>query len=156
MIDLPVGKPKASAGPLPDHRLEAWNALVPESNSPFSAVTVCSRKPSFFQITVSPQGELTAGLGSVDPLEGAADSGNLADDLTDVSFWGKILTQDFGNTRFPAGPQVIHLFLSRTEHVFDFGSFARGYINSNRDITAGQSYFSVIREESAQCAQSGL
>ena len=37
-----------------------------------------------FQITVSPQGELTAGLGGVDPAEGVADSGNLADDLTDV------------------------------------------------------------------------
>jgi hypothetical protein len=37
-----------------------------------------------FQITVTPQGELTAGLGGVDPAEGVADSGNLADDLTDV------------------------------------------------------------------------
>lgn len=37
-----------------------------------------------FQITVTAQGELTAGLASVDPEEGVADSGNLADDLTDV------------------------------------------------------------------------
>ncbi|UUY05062.1 AAA family ATPase [Svornostia abyssi] len=37
-----------------------------------------------FQITVTPQGELTASLGGVDAAEGAADSGNLADDLTDV------------------------------------------------------------------------
>lgn len=37
-----------------------------------------------FQITVSAEGELTAGLGGVAPLEGLADSGNLADDLTDV------------------------------------------------------------------------
>lgn len=37
-----------------------------------------------FQITVNPQGELSASLGGVDPLEGVADSGNLADDLTDV------------------------------------------------------------------------
>lgn len=37
-----------------------------------------------FQITVTPQGELSASLGGVDPAEGAADSGNLADDLTDV------------------------------------------------------------------------
>jgi hypothetical protein len=37
-----------------------------------------------FQITVTAQGELTAGLAGVDPAEGVADSGNLADDLTDV------------------------------------------------------------------------
>lgn len=37
-----------------------------------------------FQITVSPQGELSAGLGGAEPAEGIADSGNLADDLTDV------------------------------------------------------------------------
>jgi hypothetical protein len=37
-----------------------------------------------FQLTVSPQGELSASLGGVDPEEGMADSGNLADDLTDV------------------------------------------------------------------------
>jgi hypothetical protein len=37
-----------------------------------------------FQITVTPQGELTAGLGGIEPAEGIADSGNLADDLTDV------------------------------------------------------------------------
>ena len=37
-----------------------------------------------FQITVTAQGELTAGLSGVDPAEGLADSGNLADDLTDV------------------------------------------------------------------------
>ena len=37
-----------------------------------------------FQLTVTAQGELTAGLAGVDPAEGAADSGNLADDLTDV------------------------------------------------------------------------
>ncbi len=37
-----------------------------------------------FQITISAQGELTAGLAGVDPAEGLADSGNLADDLTDV------------------------------------------------------------------------
>jgi len=37
-----------------------------------------------FQITVTAQGELTAGLAGVDPAEGTADSGNLADDLTDV------------------------------------------------------------------------
>jgi hypothetical protein len=37
-----------------------------------------------FQITVTPQGELTASLGGVEPAEGMADSGNLADDLTDV------------------------------------------------------------------------
>jgi hypothetical protein len=37
-----------------------------------------------FQVTVSPQGELTASLGGVEPAEGAADSGNLPDDLTDV------------------------------------------------------------------------
>lgn len=37
-----------------------------------------------FQVTVSPRGELTTSVGGVDPLEGTADSGNLADDLTDV------------------------------------------------------------------------
>lgn len=37
-----------------------------------------------FQITVTAQGELTAGLAGVDPAEGVADSGNLADDLTDL------------------------------------------------------------------------
>jgi hypothetical protein len=37
-----------------------------------------------FQITVTPEGELSAGLGGTDPAEGLADSGNLADDLTDV------------------------------------------------------------------------
>lgn len=37
-----------------------------------------------FQLTVTAQGELTAGLAGVDPAEGVADSGNLADDLTDV------------------------------------------------------------------------
>ena len=37
-----------------------------------------------FQITVTPEGELTAGLSDVEPAEGVADSGNLADDLTDV------------------------------------------------------------------------
>ncbi|HWK27546.1 MAG TPA: ATP-binding protein [Solirubrobacter sp.] len=37
-----------------------------------------------FQITVSPQGEFNASLGGVDPAEGLGDSGNLADDLTDV------------------------------------------------------------------------
>lgn len=36
-----------------------------------------------FQITVSTEGTLTAGMG-VDPLEGAADSGELAEDLTDL------------------------------------------------------------------------
>jgi hypothetical protein len=37
-----------------------------------------------FQVTVTPEGELTASLGGVEPAEGRADSGNLADDLTDV------------------------------------------------------------------------
>lgn len=37
-----------------------------------------------FQITLTPQGELSASLGGVEPAEGVADSGNLADDLTDV------------------------------------------------------------------------
>lgn len=37
-----------------------------------------------FQITVSPEGSVTAGLGGVDPLEGFGDTGDLADDLTDV------------------------------------------------------------------------
>ena len=37
-----------------------------------------------FQITVTPAGEISAGIGGVDPAEGAADSGNLADDLIDV------------------------------------------------------------------------
>ena len=37
-----------------------------------------------FQLTVNPEGELSATLGDVDPLEGMADSGSLAEDLTDV------------------------------------------------------------------------
>ena len=37
-----------------------------------------------FQITVTPEGEVSASLSGVDPLEGVADSGNLSDDLTDV------------------------------------------------------------------------
>jgi len=37
-----------------------------------------------FQLTVSPEGELSATLRDVDPLEGMADSGSLAEDLTDV------------------------------------------------------------------------
>lgn len=37
-----------------------------------------------FQITVSPEGAVTAGLGDVEPAEGFADSGGLAEDLTDV------------------------------------------------------------------------
>lgn len=37
-----------------------------------------------FQLTVNPEGELSATLGDVDPLEGIADSGSLAEDLTDV------------------------------------------------------------------------
>lgn len=37
-----------------------------------------------FQVTVTPQGELTAGLGGVEPLEGLGDTGQLNDDLTDV------------------------------------------------------------------------
>lgn len=37
-----------------------------------------------FQLTVSPSGEVTAGMREVEPLEGLADSGNLAEDLTDV------------------------------------------------------------------------
>jgi hypothetical protein len=37
-----------------------------------------------FQITVSAEGAVSGTFGGVDPLEGIADSGNLADDLTDV------------------------------------------------------------------------
>lgn len=37
-----------------------------------------------FQVTVNQQGELSASLGDVEPLEGLADSGSLAEDLTDV------------------------------------------------------------------------
>ncbi|HSK50211.1 MAG TPA: ATP-binding protein [Solirubrobacterales bacterium] len=37
-----------------------------------------------FQVTVNPEGEIAATLGDVDPLEGMADSGGLAEDLTDV------------------------------------------------------------------------
>lgn len=37
-----------------------------------------------FQLTINPEGELSASLGDVDPLEGIADSGSLAEDLTDV------------------------------------------------------------------------
>jgi hypothetical protein len=37
-----------------------------------------------FQLTVNPEGELSASLGDIDPLEGIADSGSLAEDLTDV------------------------------------------------------------------------
>lgn len=37
-----------------------------------------------FQVTVTPQGELTATIGGAEPLEGYADSGNMSDDLTDV------------------------------------------------------------------------
>jgi hypothetical protein len=37
-----------------------------------------------FQLTVSTEGELSGGLRDVDPLEGMADSGGLAEDLTDV------------------------------------------------------------------------
>lgn len=37
-----------------------------------------------FQFTVSPEGEVSAGLGDVEPIEGFADSGNLGEDLTDV------------------------------------------------------------------------
>lgn len=37
-----------------------------------------------FQVAVTPAGELSAGIGGIDPVEGLADSGHLADDLTDV------------------------------------------------------------------------
>jgi hypothetical protein len=37
-----------------------------------------------FQITVSPDGAVTAGLKDIEPAEGFADSGGLAEDLTDV------------------------------------------------------------------------
>lgn len=37
-----------------------------------------------FQMTVNPDGELSASLGDIDPLEGIADSGSLGEDLTDV------------------------------------------------------------------------
>lgn len=37
-----------------------------------------------FQLTVTPDGAVTAGLRDVEPAEGLADSGNLAEDLTDV------------------------------------------------------------------------
>ena len=37
-----------------------------------------------FQVTVSPDGAVTASLGDVEPAEGFADSGSLAEDLTDV------------------------------------------------------------------------
>lgn len=37
-----------------------------------------------FQVMVTPAGEISASVGGVDPVEGMADSGNLADDLTDV------------------------------------------------------------------------
>lgn len=37
-----------------------------------------------FQVTVTPEGEMTANIGGAEPVEGFADSGNLADDLTDV------------------------------------------------------------------------
>ncbi len=37
-----------------------------------------------FQLAVSAEGEISASLGGVDPLEGMADSGSLAEDLTDV------------------------------------------------------------------------
>lgn len=37
-----------------------------------------------FQLTLSPDGEVTAGMRDVEPLEGFADSGSLRDDLTDV------------------------------------------------------------------------
>jgi hypothetical protein len=37
-----------------------------------------------FQLTISSEGELSGGLRDVDPLEGMADSGGLAEDLTDV------------------------------------------------------------------------
>jgi hypothetical protein len=37
-----------------------------------------------FQVTVSPDGEISAGLGGVEPIEGFADTGDLSDDLTDV------------------------------------------------------------------------
>lgn len=37
-----------------------------------------------FQLTVNPEGELSASLGDIDPLEGLADSGSLAEDLIDV------------------------------------------------------------------------
>jgi hypothetical protein len=37
-----------------------------------------------FQISVNPDGAVTAGLGDVEPAEGFADSGGLAEDLTDV------------------------------------------------------------------------
>lgn len=37
-----------------------------------------------FQLTVNSEGEIAAGLRDVEPLEGIADSGSLAEDLTDV------------------------------------------------------------------------
>ncbi len=37
-----------------------------------------------FQLTVNPQAEISASLRDVDPMEGMADSGGLAEDLTDV------------------------------------------------------------------------
>jgi hypothetical protein len=37
-----------------------------------------------FQVTVTPQGEITASVGGAEPLEGYGDSGNIGDDLTDV------------------------------------------------------------------------
>jgi hypothetical protein len=49
-----------------------------------------------FQITVTPEGEISASLGGVDPAEGTADSGNLADDLTDVFVAVGQAAQDHG------------------------------------------------------------
>jgi AAA ATPase domain len=37
-----------------------------------------------FQVTLSPDGAMSASLGDVEPLEGLADSGDIAEDLTDV------------------------------------------------------------------------
>ena len=37
-----------------------------------------------FQVTFSPEGEISAGLRDVEPLEGMADSGGLSEDLTDL------------------------------------------------------------------------
>ncbi|MGH2992371.1 MAG: hypothetical protein ACRDL1_02410 [Solirubrobacterales bacterium] len=59
---------------------------------------------SSFQVTVSPDGSVTAGIG-VDALEGVADSGELAEDLTDLLI---ALVEAAADCRTPGGSTGTH------------------------------------------------
>jgi hypothetical protein len=68
-----------------------------------------------FQITVTPEGELSASLGDIDPLEGMADSGSLAEDLTDVLVSIGEAAQEQGNGVVFLFDEVHFLRLSELE-----------------------------------------